>query len=192
VLQEGEFERLGNPRVIKVDVRIIAATNRELEKAIEDGEFRRDLYYRLNVFPILTPPLRDRKEDIPLLVKHFMNKYSGRIGKKVDKVSQRVIDILTQYQWPGNVRELENIIERAVIISCGETLDLGDWMPVKGSLLEEAQPETLEQFERNYIIKVLDLAGWRVSGEKGAAKVLGLKPTTLEAKMKKLGIERKT
>jgi transcriptional regulator with GAF, ATPase, and Fis domain len=192
VLQEGEFERLGNPRVIKVDVRIIAATNRELEKAIEDGEFRRDLYYRLNVFPILTPPLRDRKEDIPLLVKHFMNKYSGRIGKKVDKVSQRVIDILTQYQWPGNVRELENIIERAVIISRGETLDLGDWMPVKGSLLEEAQPETLEQFERNYIIKVLDLAGWRVSGEKGAAKVLGLKPTTLEAKMKKLGIERKT
>jgi len=192
VLQEGEFERLGNPRVIKVDVRIIAATNRDLEKALENGEFRRDLYYRLNVFPILTPPLRDRKEDIPLLVKHFMNKYSGRIGKKVDKVSQRVIDILMQYQWPGNVRELENIIERAVIISRGETLELGDWMPVKGSLLEEAQPETLEQFERNYIIKVLDLAGWRVSGEKGAAKVLGLKPTTLEAKMKKLGIERKT
>lgn len=192
VLQEGEFERLGNPRVIKVDVRIISATNRDLEKALEEGEFRRDLYYRLNVFPIFTPPLRDRKEDIPLLVKHFMNKYSGRIAKKVDKVSQKVMDILMQYHWFGNVRELENIIERAVIISRGETLELGDWMPVKESLNVEAKPESLEQFERNYIIKVLNLTGWRVSGDKGAANILGLKPTTLEARMKKLGIERKT
>jgi PAS domain S-box-containing protein len=190
VLQEGEFERLGNPRVIKVDVRIIAATNRDLEKALEDGEFRRDLYYRLNVFPILTPPLRDRKEDIPLLVKHFMNKYSGRIGKKVDKVTQKIIDILMQYHWPGNVRELENIIERAVIISRGETLELGDWIPARERVIEHTKPGTLAEFERNYIIKVLELTGWRVSGEKGAAKILGLKPTTFEAKMKKLGIER--
>jgi formate hydrogenlyase transcriptional activator len=191
VLQEGEFERLGNSRVIKVNVRVIAATNRDLEKALVDGEFRKDLYYRLNVFPIFTPPLRDRKEDIPLLVKHFMNKYSGRIGKKVDKVSQRVIDILTQYQWPGNVRELENIIERAVIISRGDTLELGDWIPDKESLPQDMKPQTLDQFERSYINKVLDLTGWRVSGVKGAAKILGLKPTTLEARMKKLGIERK-
>ncbi len=191
VLQEGEFERLGNPRVIKVDVRIIAATNRELEQAMENGEFRGDLYYRLNVFPILTPPLRDRKEDIPLLVKHFMNKYSGRIGKKVDKVSQKVIDILMQYNWPGNVRELENIIERAVIISRGDTLELGDWIPAKNKLFSHPKPETLAEIEKDHINNVLELTGWRVSGEKGAAKILGLKPTTLEARMKKLGIERK-
>lgn len=191
VLQEGEFERLGNPRVIKINVRIIAATNRDLEQAMENGEFRGDLYYRLNVFPILTPPLRDRKEDIPLLVKHFMHKYSGRIGKKVDKVSQKVIDTFMQYNWPGNVRELENIIERAVIISRGDTLELGDWIPAKNKLYSHPKSETLAEIEKDHINNVLELTGWRVSGEKGAAKILGLKPTTLEARMKKLGIERK-
>jgi PAS domain S-box-containing protein len=190
VLQEGEFERLGNPHVIKVNVRIIAATNRDLEKAMEDGEFRSDLFYRLNVFPITTPPLRDRKEDIPLLVKHFMNKYSGRIGKKVDRVSHKVIDTLTLYEWPGNVRELENIIERAVIISRSNDLELGDWIPVKDKPNHNLQQMTLDQIERNHITKVLDITGWRVSGEKGAARILGLKPTTLEARMKKLGIQR--
>jgi transcriptional regulator with GAF, ATPase, and Fis domain len=190
VLQEGEFERLGNPHVIKVDVRIIAATHRNLEKAIEEGEFREDLYYRLNVFPIEIPPLRERKDDIPLLVKHFVKKYSGKTGKKIDTIPQKAIDALTAYKWPGNIRELENIVERAVIISRGKQLELGDWLIEKKSITTASHAVSLQDVERAHISEVLEMTGWRVSGEKGAAKILGLKPTTLEARMNKLGIKR--
>ncbi len=189
VLQEGEFERLGNPRSIHVDVRVIAATNRDLEKAIAVGKFREDLYYRLNVFPIKAPPLRERREDISLLVHHFIKKCSARIGKTIDRVPKRAMKILQDYDWPGNVRELENIIERAVIISRDGKLELGDWFPKTNA----ARPAfaTLKEIERAHILKALERTGGRVSGEKGAAKLLGMKPTTLESRMKKLGIERK-
>ena len=192
VLQEGEFERLGNPQTTKVDVRIISATNRDLEKAIEDGSFREDLYYRLNVFPIQSPPLRERQEDIPILVRHFIKKFTARTGKKIETVPQKVMAALQGYHWPGNVREVENIIERAVIISPGKQLKLEDWLSKTVISSKASHISTLEEFEREHILEVLELARWRVSGESGAAKVLGLKPTTLEARMKKLGITRKT
>jgi PAS domain S-box-containing protein len=194
VLQEGEFERLGNPKTMRVNVRVIAATNRNLEQAIEKKEFREDLFYRLNVFPIICPPLRDRKEDIPLLIKHFCQKHEAKIGKKVTNISPRVIDSLMEYSWPGNIRELENLIERALILSPGNMLEYGDWMP-KGSLVMKngnGKPslQKLEEVEREHIIETLKKVNWKVSGEKGAAKILGINPTTLEARMKKLGIKR--
>ena len=192
VLQEGEFERVGNPQTTKVDVRIISATNRDLEKAIEDGSFREDLYYRLNVFPIQSPPLRERKEDIPILARHFIKKFAIRTGKKIETVPQKVMDALQGYHWPGNVRELEKIIERAVIISTGKQLKLEDWLKKTVVSSKASHVSTLEELEREHILEVLELARWRVSGESGAAKVLGLKPTTLEARMKKLSIQRKT
>ncbi len=190
VLQEGEFERLGSPHVIKVDVRIISATHLNLEKAIKEGDFREDLYYRLNVFPIVLPPLRKRKDDIPLLARHFVMKYSRKTGKMIEVIPQKVIDALVVYHWPGNVRELENIIERAVIISHGHQLELGDWLG--GNTGPQAEPHflTMKEVEKKHITKALEFNGWRVSGNRGAAKVLGLKPTTLEARMKKLGIKR--
>lgn len=191
VLQEGELERLGNTRTIKVNVRTIAATNRDLEKAIKNGDFREDLYYRLNVFPIKSPPLRDRKEDIPLLVNHFVIKYGAKIGKKIETISQKVMDALQGYYWPGNVRELENIIERAVIISQGKQLQLGDWLPKTGTASRSSHIPTLEEFEKKHIAEVLELTGWRIRGEKGTANILGIKPTTLEARMNKFGIKRK-
>jgi len=190
ILQEGEFERLGNPKTMKVNVRVIAATNRNLEQAIEKKEFREDLYYRLNVFPIHCPPLRDRKEDIPLLVKHFCQKYEAKIGKKISNISSKVMDALTQYNWPGNIRELENIIERALILSRGNTLEYGEWVPSEKKRDKKIIYTTLEDAERQHIIEALEKTGWKVSGEKGAAKILGLNATTLEAKMKKLGIKR--
>jgi len=194
VLQEGEFERLGNPRTMKVNVRVIAATNRNLEQAIEKKEFREDLFYRLNVFPIVSPPLRDRKEDIPLLVKHFCQKHEAKIGKKIIHIQPEVIDALMEYNWPGNIREVENLIERAMIICHGHTLEYGDWLPAskhagaagKLSLLK------MEDVEKEHITEVLKKTGWKVSGEKGAAKMLGLNATTLEARMKKLGIRRES
>ncbi|MCH8981190.1 sigma 54-interacting transcriptional regulator [candidate division KSB1 bacterium] len=191
VLQEGEFERVGNPQTTKVDVRIISATNRDLEKAVEDGSFREDLYYRLNVFPIQSPPLRERKEDIPILVRHFIKKFTARTGKKIETVPQKVMDALQGYHWPGNVRELENIIERAVIISTGKQLKLEDWLSKTVISSKASHISTLAELEREHILEVLELTRWRVSGESGAAKVLGLKPTTLEARMKKLSIQRK-
>jgi len=191
VLQEGEFERLGGTQTLKIDVRVIAATNSELEKAIEEGRFREDLYYRLNVFPIKVPPLREHREDIPLLVRHFVQKFGARKAKRIETVPQKVMDDLQAYPWPGNVRELENIIERAVIISPGSKLQLGDWPPAAGKPPGAAADLSLGEVEKNHIIEVLEMTGWRVSGNKGAAKILGLKPTTLEARMKKLGIERK-
>jgi transcriptional regulator with GAF, ATPase, and Fis domain len=192
VLQEGEFERLGNPKTIKVDVRVIAATNRDLENAVRDGAFRADLYYRLNVFPIRLPALRERQEDIPLLTKYFAGKYAAKIGKKIDTIPQASIDALSAYAWPGNIRELENVIERAVILSQGSDLDLADWLPkpAAASAPSQGTVPTIEEVERAHILATLRRTGWRVSGEQGAAKLLGLKPTTLEARMKKLGIER--
>ena len=192
VLQEGEFERLGNPRTLKVNVRVIAATNRNLEKSVQEGSFRPDLFYRLNVFPIPLPPLRDRKEDIPLLVSHFAKKYAAKLGKQITSVPQSTLQILQSYPWPGNVRELENLIERAVILAQGVQLEIADLLSRSSSTAAVAQIATLEEREREHILQVLEMAGWRVSGERGAANLLGLKRTTLEARMKKLGIARKT
>jgi transcriptional regulator with GAF, ATPase, and Fis domain len=192
VLQEGEFERIGNPKTVKVDVRIIAATNRNLSREIKDGNFREDLYYRLNVFPIHVPPLRERKEDIPLLINYFVNKFSRKIGKKIDTVSQVMIEQMMEYCWPGNVRELENIVERAVITNEGNKLTLSEVLPKVASMTAlEVEYKTLEEIEKQHIIKILEKTDWQVSGEKGAAKILGMKRTTLEARMKKLNIEKK-
>lgn len=190
VLQEGEFERLGGTKTINVNVRVIAATNRNLENEVADGNFRADLYYRLNVFPINSLPLRERKEDIPLLVKHFVDKYGAQIGKKIRNIPKRVIKSLQTYHWPGNIRELENVIERALILSPENKLELGDWIPQKADTDKADRLVSLEEYERDYILRVLNETMWRVSGDKGAAKILGMKPTTLESRMKKLGIKR--
>lgn len=191
VLQEGEFERVGGTQTLKADVRVIAATNRDLEKAIAEAKFRSDLFYRLNVFPVHIPPLRERKEDIPLLAGHFARRYGNKMGKHIETISQKAMQSLQAYPWPGNVRELENVIERAVIISPGAQLALGDWIPRPFVALNGKRLLTITELERNHILEMLELTGWRVSGEAGAARLLGLKPTTLEARMKKLGIKRK-
>jgi DNA-binding NtrC family response regulator/ligand-binding sensor domain-containing protein len=190
VLQEGEFERLGDPKTIRVDVRVIAATNRELEKEIKAGNFREDLFYRLNVFPIEIPPLRERKEDIPLLVKHFLKKYNTKAGKTVEIISKDTMEKLISYPWPGNVRELENIIERAVITSTGNKIILGDWLSQADLIQSKSKILPLEEMEKNYIIEVLEMTQWKVSGEKGAAKVLDINPQTLVSRMKKFGIQK--
>ncbi len=191
VLQEGEFTRLGSNKTLKTDVRIIAATNRDLPEMVKEGTFREDLYYRLNVFPIHNLPLRDRKEDIPLLVKYFLKKFNDRIGRKVSKVSARSLGKLTKYDYPGNIRELENIIERAVITSKSETLDLNQWQPEKEpTTTKEDTFPTFEEMERQHIIEALKRANWKVSGEGGAATLLGLKGKTLDSKMRKLKIKR--
>lgn len=190
VLQEGEFERLGNPKTMKVNVRVIAATNRNLQQAIEKKEFREDLYYRLNVFPVICPPLRDRKEDIPLLVNHFCKKHEGKIGKSITEITPKVMEALMAYNWPGNIRELENIIERAMIISNNNTLEYGDWIPIDKDASARSSASKLQDIEKDHIIEVLKKTNWKVSGDKGAAKILGLNATTLEARMKKLGIKR--
>lgn len=190
VLQEGEFERVGGTRTIKVDVRVIAATNRDLEKGMREERFRSDLYYRLNVFPISLPALRDRKEDIELLVKHFVRKCCTRIGKEIETIPQQGMDALVSYGWPGNIRELENVIERAVILSEGRNLQLDDCLPRPEATSGASPTVTLDEAQRAHIIKVLQLTGGKVSGERGAARILGIKPTTLESRMKKLGIER--
>ncbi|MCI0418674.1 MAG: PAS domain S-box protein [Acidobacteria bacterium] len=191
VLQEGEFERVGGSHTFKVDVRVIAATNRDLEKAIQQDKFRLDLYYRLNVFPIQMPPLRERKGDIQLLTEYFVSKHSKKVGKAIETIPTAALDALLAYPWPGNVRELENVIERAVIITQGPQLELGEWLPRPIVSPPESRFLTLEEGEREHILEALELTGWQVSGKKGAALHLGLKPTTLEARMKKLGIKRK-
>ncbi|MCP5197355.1 MAG: sigma-54-dependent Fis family transcriptional regulator [Gammaproteobacteria bacterium] len=193
VLQEGEFERVGGSQTLKTDVRVIAATNRDLVQRCREGQFRPDLYYRLNVFPIQSPALRDRREDIPLLVRYFVQKYAASLGKTIETVPLATLARLQAYSWPGNVRELQHIIERAVIVSRGATLEFGDWLrePTAETGPGKASVTTLEEMEREHILKTLEITGWRVSGENGAARLLGLKATTLEARMKKLGIERK-
>ena len=191
VLQEGEFERVGGAETIRVNVRVIAATNRNLEDAVARGGFRSDLFYRLNVFPIHLPPLSERREDIPLLVDRFVLKANKKLGKHITEVPADVLELLFAYAWPGNVRELENVIERAVIISPGPELRLGSWFAPGGSAkAAPSKSQRLEEKEREHIVSVLDRTGWRVSGDRGAAEILGLKPTTLESRMKKLGISR--
>ena len=194
VLQEGEIERVGGNRPIKVNVRIIAATHRNLPDLVQGGRFRADLFYRLNVFPIRTPALRERREDIPLLVRYFVLKYAQKLGKRIESIPTEVMHPLSTYDWPGNVRELGNVLERSVIVTRGTALELGDWLPAA-----QARPvvtdernggENLEAVEREHILAVLERVGWKVSGAKGAAAVLGLKPTTLESRMKRLGIRR--
>lgn len=189
VLQEGEFERLGSSHTIKVNVRVIAATNRSLGQAIENGSFREDLYYRLYVFPLELPPLRERKEDIPLLARHFLMKYGHQFGKQVN-ITNKVIDQLTGYDWPGNVRELENIIERGIITSNGNRLEISNIINRPGRSSSSKKLVTLEDNEKSHILNALKTTNWRVSGQRGAARLLGVKRTTLEAKMKKLNIQR--
>jgi len=188
VIQDGEFERLGSSHSIKVDVRIIAATNRNLEEEVRKGRFREDLWYRLNVFPITMPPLRDRLDDIPLLVAFFINKITKRMGKSIETIPTGVMDALRRYQWPGNVRELENVLERAVINSSGPKLRLVDELPSKKTF--STSQETLETVERNHIVRILHQTQWKVSGKNGAAEILGLNRSTLRARMRKLGIRK--
>ena len=190
VLQEGTFERVGATQTVRVSARVIAATNHDLEEAIRDGYFRADLYYRLNVFPIAVPALRDRPEDIPALVRHLVMKYCAKSGKRIDVIPHAAVDALCAYDWPGNVRELENIIERAVILSRGPQLELNELRLRPRSTPDGTKVTTLAVMERRYMLEVLTLTGWRVSGPRGAARLLDMKPTTLEARMKKLGITR--
>jgi PAS domain S-box-containing protein len=192
VLQEGEFERVGGTQTFKVNVRVIAATNRDLESLSKSGQYRPDLYYRLNVFPIHVPPLREREGDIPLLVQYFVRKFAASFGKKIAKIPERMMTALQRYPWPGNIRELEHVIERAVILSEGPELEPIDWLSPSTAKAGQGKPLTLDEVERQHILDVLEQTNWRVSGPKGAAAILGLKPTTLEARMKKLGIERHT
>jgi formate hydrogenlyase transcriptional activator len=192
VIQDGEFERLGSPRTLKTDVRIIAATNRNLEEEIKNGRFREDLFYRLNVFPITMPPLRQRKEDIPLLVDHFVAKFNKKIGKKIETVSNGTLNALQEYHWPGNVRELESVIERAVITSQGPALQVLDRFDTFRKTEEPAGEDVkaLADLEHDHILQVLRKTGWRINGKNGAAVILGLNPSTLRARMHKYGIVR--
>jgi PAS domain S-box-containing protein len=190
VIQDGEFERLGSPRTIKVNVRIIAASNRNLEEEIRAGRFREDLFYRLNVFPITIPPLRQRKEDIPLLINYFVAKYNKKTGKKIETVSKETLNVFQEYHWPGNVRELENVIERAVITSQGPTLQVLDRFDTFRKPAGGEDVQALADLERDHILQILQKTGWRIEGEKGAAILLGLNPSTLRARMRKYGLRR--
>jgi formate hydrogenlyase transcriptional activator len=190
VLQEQEFERLGSARTHQVDVRLVAATNRNLMEMANRGEFRSDLYYRLNVFPVLLPPLRERREDIPALVTHFVEIYGHRMSRQIEHIPPTTMSALTSYQWPGNIRELQNLIERAVILSDDGVLP--NPLPAVGPLVLPTSPSatTLKDSERNLILHTLESVGWVIGGPKGAAEKLGLKRTTLIHKMQKLGIFR--
>jgi len=208
VLQEYEFERVGGSNPIKVDVRVIAATNRDLLRSVSEGIFRQDLYYRLNVFPVQVPPLRERREDIPPLVHYFIRRFSLKIGRKITHIQRETMERLTNYSWPGNVRELENVLERAVILSRGTELEvapdvLPEVMPVVVSAAapraaqEEKRPldpltQSIDQVERNHILQVLMQTNWRIEGADGAAALLNLNPSTLRSRMKKLGVQRST
>jgi transcriptional regulator with GAF, ATPase, and Fis domain len=189
VIQHNEFERLGSSHTIKVDVRIVATTNRNLEEEVRKGRFRQDLYYRLNVFPITVPPLRQRTEDIPLIVQAFMERYSRKLGKQITSIQKETLKALQDYPWPGNVRELESIIERAVILCPGPVLQLADKLEISSPPLSSTV-RTLEETERNQILKTLSETRWRIEGKDGAAAILGLHPSTLRARMHKLGIVR--
>jgi len=188
-LQEHEFERLGGTRTIKVDVRLVAATNRDLSQMITAREFRSDLYYRLSVFPISVPPLRERAEDIPKLVRYFTQKFGRQMNKRIETIPYDTMEALSRYAWPGNVRELENLIERAVILTRGTSLQV-PLAELRGVNAELSTPLTLADAERDHIRRVLEQANWVVGGPNGAAARLGMKRTTLQSKMKKLGIAR--
>jgi len=192
VIQDGEFERLGSPRTIKVDVRIIAASNRNLEEEIKNGSFREDLYYRLNVFPIAIPPLRARKEDIRLLVDFFVAKFNKKIGKRIQTIPKEALEALENYDWPGNVRELESVIERATIISQGPSLRILDQFNAsfKSNEPSGSDVKALADLEHDHILHVLRKTNWRVEGKNGAAAILDINPSTLRARMRKLGIQR--
>jgi formate hydrogenlyase transcriptional activator len=204
VLQEHEFEPLGSSRTIRVNVRIIAASNRDMEKAVQEGRFRADLYYRLNVLPIIVPALRERRSDIPLLTAFFVERFARQFGKQISGIAQETMDLLSRYDWPGNIRELQNVIERAVVLSRVPVLRLGsDLLPAhnapsseqvvavsNGSVPASAGSSTLEQIEKEHILHVLEQAAWVIEGERGAAKILDLHPNTLRSRMKKLGIAR--
>ncbi|MCB9266591.1 MAG: sigma 54-interacting transcriptional regulator [Lewinellaceae bacterium] len=192
VLQEGEFERVGGTKTIKADTRVIAATNRDLEKMVMDGEFREDLFYRLNVFPIYNIPLRERREDIPILVRHFAEKYSEASGKTIEAIPSGGMGRLMEYDFPGNIRELENIIERAVILSPGKTLNLEDSLPKKrdNGKADDGFFRSFEEMQRDHIIEALERTNWRVTGPKGAARLLRMNGRTLASKMRRLDIRR--
>ena len=204
VLQEHEFEPLGSSRTIRVNVRIIAASNRDLDKAIQENRFRADLYYRLNVLPIILPPLRQRRSDIPLLTSFFVERYSRQLGKQIIGVAQDTMEILSHYDWPGNIRELQNIIERAVVLSRGSVLRLGrDFLPLSADApidhetvvsfkgqASNGESHSLEHVEKNHILEVLTQTKWVIEGANGAARILDLHPNTLRSRMKKLGLDR--
>lgn len=193
VLQEKEFERVGGNETHKVDVRVIAATNRNLEDAVKEGKFRADLYYRLNVFPIELPALRERTEDIAALGYYFLNKYSKKLGKEINSIGEDTIKKLKDYSWPGNIRELENIIERAVILSTGDELEVRQNLinPPNQLNLKDSSSARMEDIERGHILNVLNQTEWKIHGKKGAAQVLDVNPSTLRSMMVKLGIKKK-
>ena len=189
VLQDQEFERLGGTQTLKVDFRLIAASNRNLAESVKKNEFRSDLYYRLNVFPVRVPPLRERREDIRLLVEHFAQKFAKRMNRQITSIPKKTIDALTQWDWPGNVRELENFVERSVILTHGSVLaaPLSELKPA----FEVGENETLEAAEREQILRALQASHGQIGGPRGAAARLGLKRTTLQSKLKQMGIDRR-
>jgi formate hydrogenlyase transcriptional activator len=194
-LQEREFERLGSTRTMRTDARLIAATNRDLQQLVADQKFRSDLYYRLNVFPVRVPALRERPEDIPLLVRHFVQQFSRRLGKTIDAIPAETMSELTRYPWPGNVRELQNVIERAVILTSGPVLTVRsddlrplNQAPAPSNSANGNLHSALEETERQQILAALEKSNWIVAGPEGAAARLGLKRSTLQSRMQKLGI----
>jgi len=193
VLQEGQIERLGSARTVNVDVRVIAATNKDLVDGVRNGAFRQDLFYRLNVFPITLPGLRDRREDLPALLRHFCDRLGRQIGKPVDRISPGTLEALQQYDWPGNIREFENVIQQAVILSRDGVLDLANFSGVSVRPVVPSYPDQLEKLvdvQRAHILRVLESTNWRIEGTTGAAKILGLCASTLRTRMRKLGIRR--
>ncbi|HWI13539.1 MAG TPA: sigma 54-interacting transcriptional regulator, partial [Burkholderiales bacterium] len=200
VLQEQEFERVGGTRTLRTDVRVIAATNRDLKRQMEAGAFRADLYYRLNVFPVALPPLRERRDDIPHLIRHFMTRAGRKLGKRFDEVAPGFVEQAMAYDWPGNIRELENFVERAAILSKGGTLEargvftgtVGP-VPTQPTAAAAAKSETsLADIERDHIRRVLEQTDWVIEGQQGAARLLGLNASTLRGRMRKLGVHKAT
>jgi transcriptional regulator with GAF, ATPase, and Fis domain len=189
VLQEQEFEPVGSNRTVKVDVRLLAATNRNLAELVREGRFRADLYYRLLVVPVEVPTLRERREDIPLLAAHFVRRLSRQFGRNVQRISESMMREMTAYDWPGNVRELENFLARAIVLCHGETLDMPLLM-TEGSAPADTGSLSLEAMERRHIESVLASAGWVLEGPKGAAAILQMNPSTLRSRMRRLGIRR--
>lgn len=188
VLQEGEFERVGSSKTIEVDVRIIAASNKSLKELVKSGSFRADLFYRLSVFPLHVPPLRERKSDIPILASFFLTKFSKDFGRRIEGFSQSTIDRLTAYPWPGNIRELQNVVERSVVLAQGPEIEIDESVLMADDELRSANPRLLDDMEHDHIISILEEAGWVIDGRNGAAALLGLNPSTLRFRMKKLGI----